>query len=201
MNKYFENIPLAQFDYFKKYPERRRIAIVSDETYAIKIKTKKAKSNEEKAKIKEQKKQSKIAFSEMMYDAGKLNAFIKVVNDKLFINNSTCIKKVKRPTPLGYKTQQFTYNPSEYLFNKLFLRGTFCAIEVFKSIIRLGIDSHGIKKIIFSAMPKDLKVENYSQEIPNAKHFKFGTGEYSVVLSSENEIIYVAMFQHLMAYE
>lgn len=34
-NQYFANAKPVKFDYFKKFPERRRLAIVSDNSYRI----------------------------------------------------------------------------------------------------------------------------------------------------------------------
>ena len=67
-NKYFEKAKPVKFDYFKKFPERRRLAIVSDKSYRI---------------------YDQKAFNERLYDAGKLNSFIKVINDKLWIDSTS----------------------------------------------------------------------------------------------------------------
>ena len=182
-NKFFKGLPIIQLDYFHKYPQRRRATIVADKSYTI-------KDND-----------NENILSKMMYDSGKLNAFIKVVNDKFWIDNTCYFKEMKRPTSTGYVTHSFPYKPSEYLFEKIFLRGTFFAIEIFKSIISMGIESKGIKKIIFAAMPKELKEEKYIQKIPNTKQFKSSTGDFSVILSTNKKIIYVAMWEHALAYE
>lgn len=178
-NKYFENAKPVQFDYFKKFPERRRLAIVSDKSYRI---------------------YDQKAFNERIYDAGKLNSFIKVINDKLWIDSTSFPKKIIHLVASGHVAERFPFNQSESVFEKIFLIGDFLSIEVFKYLITLGIQSKGIDKVIFSAMPADLAEETYIQDVPDSKFFKSPNGDYSVIVSIEEKIIYVAMWQHAFEY-
>ena len=179
-NKYFEKAKPVKFDYFKKFPERRRLAIVSDKSYRI---------------------YDQKAFNERLYDAGKLNSFIKVINDKLWIDSTSFSKKIIHLTNSGHVVERFPFNQSENVFKKIFLIGDFLSIEVFKYLITLGIQSKGIDKIIFSAMPADLSEETYIQNVPGSRFFKSPNGDFSVVVAIEEKVIYVAMWQHLFEYE
>lgn len=184
-NKYFNDITVDQFDYFGVYPERRRACIISDKTYDI---------------------NDKCTHFGIIYDAGKLNSFIKVVNDKLFL----ATKWSKEDEEYVAQTKDYTSfkNKSAFYLNlqtfkKLFHKGNFFNIEVFKHIIGLGIQNHGIDKIIFKRMPYMFKVDNYCAYL-NSINCKYETSvhanTYTVIISCHGKTICVAMWDHSMPY-
>lgn len=179
-NKYFENIELEHFDYFEKFPQRRRACIINDKSYDI---------------------YDKRAHFAFIYDEGKLNAFIKVVNDKLYLAQSWSNAEEHIASQLwqyiSYRELADKINWA--LFKKIFCHGTYFNIEIFKEIITQGIKNMNIEKIIFKTMPYKFPIEQYEAEIPNAVFIKSGN-DYTVAISCHENNICVAMWDHSLPY-
>lgn len=179
-NKYFKDVEIEKFDYWEKYPERRRLFIIFNKNYKI--------YDEDEIK-------------KSIYDAGKLNSFIKVVNDKLYLAKSWSKTeekyRIQTQNYISFKKPATKLN--EELFRNIFYKGTFFNIEIFKAIITLGIQQHGIDKIIFKRMPYKLPIYIYKRSVKDAETFKCGK-DYAVVISIHNKIICVAMWDFCMPY-
>ena len=179
-NKYFENIELEHFDYFAKFPKRRRTSIINDKSYDI---------------------YDKRAHFAFIYDAGKLNSFIKVVNDKLYLAQSWSKAEENIARKLweyiSYREPADKINLA--LFKKIFCHGTYFSIEVFKEIITQCIRNMKIEKIIFKTMPYQFPVEQYREEIQNAVFICSGN-DYTVAISCHENNICVAMWDHSLPY-
>lgn len=182
-NKYFEGVAARRFDYFKKYPKRRRAAITMDKSYDI---------------------YDKHQHFGVIYDAGKLNAFIKVINDKLYMATSRAegeelksyISEMEAYESFKEKTVVQLNNA---LFKKIFYKGDFFNIEIFKEIITQCIANSPIKRIVFGAMPYKFPVEKYLEDVLDAKVFHEGK-EYTVAVSYSEGDVQVAMWDHTMPY-
>lgn len=179
-NKYFNDITIEQFHYFDQYPERRRERIVSDKSYDI---------YDKREHFKE------------IYDAGKLNAFIKVVNDKLYLATSWSNVEEKYVTKareyISYRKPAEEIN--RILYKKIFHKGNFFNIEIFKLIITQGIVNNGIDQVIFKAMPYKFPVSTYKRSVKDADTLKVGK-DYTVVISCHGKTICVAMWEHTLPY-
>lgn len=183
-NKYFNDIALENFDYFERFPERRRKCIVTDKSYDVYDK--------------------REHFCEI-YDAGKLNSFIKVVNDKLYLATSwanieeTYVAEMNKC--ISFRKSALELNRE--LFRTIFHRGNFFNIEIFKQIIRLGIRNTGIDKIIFKRMPYKFTVDEYKNYLSGI-HSDYEIFEYAkaytVVISCHGKTICVAMWDHSLPY-
>ena len=177
-NKYFNDITVEQFDYFKTYPERRREQIVNDKSYDIYDK--------------------RLHFKEI-YDAGKLNSFIKVVNDKLYL--ATSWSELEKSYVAKSREYIYYRKPADeinrMLFKTLFHKGNYFNIECFKHIITLGIVNNGIDKIIFKAMPYQFPISTYKRYIRNGETLKIGK-HYTVIISCHDKTICVAMWDNTL---
>lgn len=180
LNKFFQNVEIEQFDYWEKFPERRRIPIITGQGG---------------------RKFDAFENAKDIYDAGKLNSFIKVVNDKLFLATSWSEAEAKYVAKMSeyvsFKKSAKTLN--EDLFRKLFYKGNFFNIEILKAIITLGIQQQGIEKIIFKRMPYGLPIYVYKRAVKNTETFKAGK-DYAVLLSHHGNTICVAMWEFAMPY-
>ena len=180
-NKFFENIDIEQFNYWENFPERRRIPIVNGQGG---------------------RKFDTVEQAKDIYDAAKLNAFIKVVNDRIFLATSWSESENnyvnKMLEYISFKNKSAKKLNFE-LFRELFHSGNFFNIEIFKYLITLVIQKDGIQKIVFKRMAYNFPVSLYKRSVKNTETFKRGK-DYTVVISTHGNVVCVAMWAFAMPY-